>query len=149
MIDLNYVQASPCIRFNKEGTLLAISTRENGVKILANAEAPMITTGSRERERERETVPTDKSRIASSSKSKVKQNNREMSVELCSMSCLTLQFTVQSLPALAPTTVVVAPKSDAGTSTTMADRKTILTAVVTPVSMGTFFLMLVCIHLSN
>ncbi|XP_059644986.1 topless-related protein 4-like isoform X2 [Cornus florida] len=29
--------ASPCIRFNKEGILLAVSTSENGVKILANA----------------------------------------------------------------------------------------------------------------
>lgn len=31
-------QASPCIRFNKEGTLLAVSTSDNGVKILANTE---------------------------------------------------------------------------------------------------------------
>ncbi|KAH6832337.1 WUS-interacting protein 2 [Perilla frutescens var. hirtella] len=30
--------ASPCIRFSKEGTLLAVSTSENGIKILANAE---------------------------------------------------------------------------------------------------------------
>ncbi|WJX90333.1 Topless-related protein 4 [Trifolium repens] len=30
--------ASPCIRFNKEGILLAVSTSDNGVKILANAE---------------------------------------------------------------------------------------------------------------
>ncbi|KAJ9692695.1 hypothetical protein PVL29_011670 [Vitis rotundifolia] len=30
--------ASPCIRFNKEGTLLAVSTNENGIKILANAD---------------------------------------------------------------------------------------------------------------
>ncbi|KAK0571561.1 hypothetical protein LWI29_018147 [Acer saccharum] len=30
--------ASPCIRFNKEGILLAISTNDNGVKILANAD---------------------------------------------------------------------------------------------------------------
>ncbi|KAL8042991.1 hypothetical protein ABFX02_09G089000 [Erythranthe guttata] len=30
--------ASPCIRFSKEGTLLAVSTSENGVKILANTE---------------------------------------------------------------------------------------------------------------
>ncbi|XP_058760104.1 topless-related protein 4-like [Vicia villosa] len=32
------LSASPCIRFNKDGTLLAISTSDNGVKILANAE---------------------------------------------------------------------------------------------------------------
>ncbi|KAL3840982.1 hypothetical protein ACJIZ3_025573 [Penstemon smallii] len=30
--------ASPCIRFSKEGILLAVSTSENGVKVLANAE---------------------------------------------------------------------------------------------------------------
>ncbi|KAL8457091.1 hypothetical protein ACS0TY_035069 [Phlomoides rotata] len=30
--------ASPCIRFNREGTLLAVSTSDNGTKILANAE---------------------------------------------------------------------------------------------------------------
>ena len=29
------MQPSPCIRFNKEGTLLAVSTDDNGVKILA------------------------------------------------------------------------------------------------------------------
>ncbi|KAL2463066.1 Topless-related protein 4 [Forsythia ovata] len=32
------IPASPCIRFNKEGLLLAVSTSDNGVKILANAE---------------------------------------------------------------------------------------------------------------
>ena len=31
-------QASPCIRFSKEGILLAVSTSENGVKILANGD---------------------------------------------------------------------------------------------------------------
>ncbi|CAK9145377.1 unnamed protein product [Ilex paraguariensis] len=30
--------ASPCIRFNKEGILLAVSTNENGIKILANTD---------------------------------------------------------------------------------------------------------------
>ncbi|CAA0827363.1 Topless-related protein 4 [Striga hermonthica] len=30
--------ASPCIRFSKEGSLLAVSTNDNGVKILANPE---------------------------------------------------------------------------------------------------------------
>ncbi|KNA11838.1 hypothetical protein SOVF_131310 isoform A [Spinacia oleracea] len=30
--------ASPCIRFNKEGTLMAVSTSDNGVKILANSD---------------------------------------------------------------------------------------------------------------
>lgn len=32
------LQASPCIRFSKEGALLAVSTSENGIKVLANAE---------------------------------------------------------------------------------------------------------------
>ena len=31
-------QASPKIRFNKDGTLLAVSTSDNGIKILANAD---------------------------------------------------------------------------------------------------------------
>ncbi|XP_015060617.1 protein TPR3-like [Solanum pennellii] len=34
--------ASPCIRFSKEGTLLAVSTSENGVKILANADGVLL-----------------------------------------------------------------------------------------------------------
>lgn len=32
------MQASPCIRFNKEGSLLAVSTSDNGIKILANSD---------------------------------------------------------------------------------------------------------------
>ncbi|GFP88955.1 topless-related protein 4 [Phtheirospermum japonicum] len=34
--------ASPCVRFSKEGTLLAVSTSENGVKILANADGARL-----------------------------------------------------------------------------------------------------------
>ncbi|XP_010545756.1 PREDICTED: topless-related protein 4 [Tarenaya hassleriana] len=34
--------SSPCLRFNKEGTLLAVSTTENGIKILANAEGARL-----------------------------------------------------------------------------------------------------------
>ncbi|GAB2269496.1 Topless- protein 4 [Dionaea muscipula] len=30
--------ASPCIRFNRDGTLLAVSTSDNGIKVLANAD---------------------------------------------------------------------------------------------------------------
>lgn len=30
------MQASPRLRFNKEGSLLAVTTSENGIKILAN-----------------------------------------------------------------------------------------------------------------
>lgn len=32
------LKASPRIRFNKEGSLLAVSTKENGIKILANSD---------------------------------------------------------------------------------------------------------------
>ncbi|CAA3030297.1 topless-related 4 isoform X1 [Olea europaea subsp. europaea] len=34
--------ASPCIRFNKEGMILAVSTSENGVKVLANSEGILL-----------------------------------------------------------------------------------------------------------
>ncbi|XVE89075.1 hypothetical protein DITRI_Ditri19aG0121100 [Diplodiscus trichospermus] len=34
--------ASPCLRFNKEGTLLAVSTNDNGIKILANADGTCL-----------------------------------------------------------------------------------------------------------
>ena len=34
--------SSPCLRINKEGTLLAVSTTDNGIKILANAEGSRI-----------------------------------------------------------------------------------------------------------
>ncbi|GAB4828259.1 Topless- protein 4 [Ancistrocladus abbreviatus] len=50
--------ASPRIRFNKEGTLLAVSTSENGVKILANAEGVRLL-------RSPENRPFDASRVAS------------------------------------------------------------------------------------
>ncbi|KAL9251834.1 Topless-related protein [Drosera capensis] len=49
--------ASPCVRFNKDGTLLAVSTNENGVKILANAD------GVRQL-RSAENRPFDVSRVA-------------------------------------------------------------------------------------
>lgn len=32
------LQPSPCIRFNKEGILLAASTNDNSIKILANSD---------------------------------------------------------------------------------------------------------------
>lgn len=32
------MQASPRLRFNKEGSLLAVTTSENGIKIMANAD---------------------------------------------------------------------------------------------------------------
>ncbi|XP_022714819.1 topless-related protein 4-like isoform X2 [Durio zibethinus] len=34
--------ASPCLRFNKDGILLAVSTNENGIKILANADGARL-----------------------------------------------------------------------------------------------------------
>nr|XP_043628394.1 topless-related protein 4-like [Erigeron canadensis] len=52
--------ASPCIRFNKEGTLMAVSTNENGIKILANQDGIRLL-------RTMENRPFDASRIASAS----------------------------------------------------------------------------------
>ncbi|KAE9464317.1 hypothetical protein C3L33_03710, partial [Rhododendron williamsianum] len=52
--------ASPCLRFNKEGILLAISTNENGIKILANTDGIRLL-------RTLETRSFDPSRAGSSS----------------------------------------------------------------------------------
>lgn len=35
---LMLLQASPRLRFNKEGSLLSVTTNENGIKILANSD---------------------------------------------------------------------------------------------------------------
>lgn len=59
------LQASPCIRFNKEGILLAVSTNDNGVKILANPDGIRLL-------RTMETRTFDASRVASASVVKVK-----------------------------------------------------------------------------
>ncbi|GMY35822.1 topless-related protein 4-like [Fagus crenata] len=50
--------ASPCIRFNKEGILLAVSTNDNSVKILANADGIRLL-------RTMESRTFDASRVAS------------------------------------------------------------------------------------
>lgn len=55
--------ASPCIRFNKEGTLLAVSTSENGVKILANSDGVRLL-------RSIESRALDAARMASESAAK-------------------------------------------------------------------------------
>nr|KAJ0202906.1 hypothetical protein LSAT_V11C500262900 [Lactuca sativa] len=52
--------ASPCIRFNKEGILLAVSTNENGIKILANPDGIRLL-------RTMENRSFDPSRVASAS----------------------------------------------------------------------------------
>ncbi|KAL8209389.1 hypothetical protein R6Q57_006121 [Mikania cordata] len=54
------LQASPCIRFNKEGILMAVSTIENGIKILANQDGIRLL-------RAMESRPFDASRAASAS----------------------------------------------------------------------------------
>ncbi|XP_042499991.1 protein TPR3-like isoform X2 [Macadamia integrifolia] len=51
---------SPHIRFNKEGTLLAVSTNDNGIKILANADGHQLLHTLENR-------PFDASRVASGS----------------------------------------------------------------------------------
>lgn len=63
--DLTNLQASPCIRFNKEGILLAVSTNDNGVKILANSDGIRLL-------RTVENRTFDASRVASSAVVKVK-----------------------------------------------------------------------------
>ncbi|XVF86443.1 hypothetical protein PTKIN_Ptkin18bG0040700 [Pterospermum kingtungense] len=40
--NVNLLTASPCLRFNKEGILLAVSTNDNGIKILANADGTQL-----------------------------------------------------------------------------------------------------------
>lgn len=59
-----YLQASPRIRFNKEGILMAVSTSENGIKILANQDGIRLL-------RTMESRPFDASRVASASIVKV------------------------------------------------------------------------------
>lgn len=46
---LIHFQASPCIRFNKEGMLLAVSTSDNGIKILANADGVRLIRATESR----------------------------------------------------------------------------------------------------
>ena len=58
------LQASPCIRFNKEGILLAVSTNENCIKILANQEGIRLL-------RTMENRSFDASRVASAAVVKV------------------------------------------------------------------------------
>ncbi|CAN4113022.1 unnamed protein product [Withania somnifera] len=52
--------ASPCLRFNKAGMLLAVSTSDNGIKILANADGVRLL-------RSMENRPFDAPRVASAS----------------------------------------------------------------------------------
>lgn len=61
---LENLQASPCIRFNKEGILLAVSTSDNGVKILANGDGIRLL-------RTMENRTFDASRVASAAAVKV------------------------------------------------------------------------------
>ncbi|XP_016493199.2 topless-related protein 4 isoform X2 [Nicotiana tabacum] len=54
------IPASPCLRFNKEGILLAVSTSDNGIKILANADGLRLLRSMENRQ-------FDASRVASAS----------------------------------------------------------------------------------
>ncbi|PWA73375.1 WUS-interacting protein 2 [Artemisia annua] len=60
--------AAPCIRFNKEGILMAVSTKENGIKILANPDGIRLL---RTMENNRSFDP---SRVASASAAVVKSS---------------------------------------------------------------------------
>lgn len=59
------MQSTPCIRFNKDGMLLAVTTNDNGIKILANPDGVRLL-------RSMENRSIDASRVASSSAVKVK-----------------------------------------------------------------------------
>lgn len=59
-----YLQASPCVKFNREGILIAVSTNENGIKILANQDGVRLL-------RTMESRPFDTSRVSSASAVKV------------------------------------------------------------------------------
>ncbi|KAI3811192.1 hypothetical protein L1987_20910 [Smallanthus sonchifolius] len=52
--------ASPCVRFNKDGMLLAVSTNDNGIKILANSDGIRVLKTMENRS-------SDASKVASSS----------------------------------------------------------------------------------
>jgi len=65
-------QASPCIRFNKEGTLLAVSTNDNSIKILANSDGIRLL-------RTVESRTFDASRASSAAVAKVKFDRQENS----------------------------------------------------------------------
>lgn len=41
-----HFKASPCVRFNKDGTLLAVFAKENRIKILANDSSPKLQQAS-------------------------------------------------------------------------------------------------------
>ncbi|XP_024959233.1 topless-related protein 4-like isoform X3 [Cynara cardunculus var. scolymus] len=66
--------ASPCIRFNKEGILLAVSTNDNGIKILANPDGIRLL-------RTMENRPFDASRVASASVVKNGDNRSQIDVK--------------------------------------------------------------------
>lgn len=61
---LYYPQASPCIKLSKQGKFLAVSTSENGVKILGNDEGIRMVSSIGNRE-------VDASRVSSESVIKV------------------------------------------------------------------------------
>lgn len=78
------MQASPCIRFNKEGILLAVSTNDNGVKILANTDGIRLL-------RTVENRAFDASRVASTAVVKVQKFNLSRSCSNMFLNALYLQ----------------------------------------------------------
>ena len=58
------LRASPKLRFNNEGSLLAVTTSDNGIKVLANTDGMrlirMLESGAFEKNR----VPPDNSKVA-------------------------------------------------------------------------------------
>lgn len=69
-------QASPCIRFNKQGFLLAVSTNDNGIKILANTDGNRVL-------RMADSRSFDASRVSSAAVVKVKQFTIFSKLHIC------------------------------------------------------------------
>ncbi|GAB4842086.1 Topless- protein 4 [Ancistrocladus abbreviatus] len=74
--------ASPCIRFNREGMLLAASTSDNGIKVLANADGVhlMRSIGSRTFDASRKAAGSTMKSVESRSLSDVKPRSDELEI---------------------------------------------------------------------
>ena len=117
MLTLSFVnsQASPRIRFNKDGTLLAVSANENGIKILANTDGIRLL-------RTFDNLSFDASRT---SEAVTKVTLLEIFCALScigifetknmwSISCLTCQYLLQ--PSVSPISAAAAAATSAGLS---------------------------------
>ena len=122
---IKYLQASPCIRFNKEGILLAVSTNENGIKILANQEGIRLL-------RTMENRTFDASRVASAAV--VKVNEFLHLKDMLRHRLLKCMFDMQA-PAMG-----TFPPANPVVGTSIGDRAAPVTAMVGMVGVNTSFM---------